>query len=152
ITTPIVHRLSFDTATVDAFRQSAAKVSVPAIAPASKTFADLLPHNLIDAAAHGDVLTVLLLAVLFGAAVRRLPEPPRTLLSTFSRAVADATLQCVHWVLWVTPFGVLALSLRSTLAIGSGAAGLLGIYLAIVAGLLIAATLALYPLTAVAGR
>lgn len=151
VSAPIVRHLSIDAATVDAFRQSTASVKVPAAA-AAKSFADTLPRNLVDAAAHGDVLTMLLVAVLFGAAVRRLPDEPRTFLTKLFRAIADATLQCVRWVLWLTPFGVLALALQSTLAIGSGAAGLLGIYLAIVSALLIAGTLALYPVTAMAGR
>lgn len=152
VTGPIVHRMTIDTTTVDAFRASASAVKPPAIVPASRTFTDLLPHNLIDAAAHGDILPVLLVAVLFGAAVRRLPEDSRTLMAKLFRAAADAALQCIRWVLWVTPFGVLALTLHSTLAIGSGAAGLLGVYLAIVCGLLVAGTLVLYPATAIAGR
>lgn len=112
----------------------------------------LLPGNVFAAAAGGDILSLLLFTVLFGAAVTKLPSAQREPITRFAQGFAAAMLILVRWVLTLTPFGVFAFTLSLALQAGGAAVGLLGAFVAIQCALMLGATVLLYPLSAIAGR
>lgn len=116
----------------------------PAGAPIAPDFAawlkSLAPANPIKAAAEDAILPLVVFAVFTGFALTRVPDAPgRTLLDVF-RAIGEAMIVIVRWVLMAAPIGVFALGLGVGLRAGIGAAGVLGHYIVVasLAGLAIA--------------
>jgi proton glutamate symport protein len=99
-----------------------------------------------------NLLAMLLFTVIFGAAVRRLPEPRRGQLTELAQGLAEAMLTCVRWLLVVMPVGIFALTYAAALHGGGAAAGLLGAFIVLVSALLLLFTILLYPVTAILGR
>ncbi len=152
---PIIAQYKADTAAIASLRPAAPP---PDVAPPSGSGAfgrwidSLVPRNIFEAAAHGDILALLLFSVLFATAAAHLPDEYRVPLARLFRGIAQAMLVCVRWILRITPAGVFALSYVLALKTGGAAAGMLSVYIAIVCGLLLLFTLLLYPVTAVLGR
>lgn len=123
---------------------------------AAPSFLDFLysivPSNAIAAAAEEAILPLILFTFLFGFAVTRLPEEPRERIVGFFRAIADAMLIVIGWVLWIAPVGVFALAYVVGARAGSGAFGALLHYVLIVGGVGLIITLAAYPFAMVGGR
>jgi proton glutamate symport protein len=112
----------------------------------------LIPTNLFEAAAKGEILPLLLFAVVFGLAISRLPSEQREPLARVLHGVSEAILLCVRWVIALTPLGVFVFALLFALGAGGGAVGVLGAWAVLASGLLLAAILLLYPVTALFGR
>ena len=118
----------------------------------SEWLVGLVPRNPLEAAVNGDILQILIFTVLIGVAVGRLPEEQRDPLARVFRSFADATLILVSWIVWGTPLGVFSIMLSLTLGAGLGVLGLVVVFYILVCGLLLLATIGLYPLAAVFGR
>lgn len=114
--------------------------------------AGLLPSNVIEAAADGKLLALILFAVLFGAAVRQVDASRRQTLLSLVGAVNDAMLIVVGWVMWLAPVGVGALAVTLFSKLGSSAAGAFGYYILFFCGIEIAVTAAMYPLVLARSR
>lgn len=71
----------------------------------------LLPSNLFAAATRGDLLSLCVLAILFGFAMRSLPTESREPLERLFASVRDATLVFVRWTVSLLPIGAFALAL-----------------------------------------
>jgi Na+/H+-dicarboxylate symporter len=112
----------------------------------------LLPRNLIESAARGEVLPLLFFAALFGAAITRLPDDLREALEAPVQAIAAAMLGCVRWILAFTPLAVFVITYRFVLGAGGHAAGILGAWVLLVSVLLLLCTALLYPASALFGR
>lgn len=81
----------------------------------------LIAPNVIAAAAETTMLPLTIFFALFAVAVARLPAAQRdTLLGVF-RALANAMLTIIGWVLWIAPLGVFALALGVAARAGGGA-------------------------------
>jgi Na+/H+-dicarboxylate symporter len=142
-----------DRAAADAFVAGAARGSAPvAVGSAADWLRALVPANVVEAAASDAILPLVLFAILFGFAATRLPAALRQSLTTFFAALAEAMIVMVHWVLLAAPLGVFALALGVGLHAGFGAAGVLVQYVAFVSLVIVAATLALYPVVAWRGH
>ena len=100
----------------------------------------LAPANPVAAAANDQILQLVVFAIFFGFAATRLPADMRTPLVGFFRAVAQAMIIIVHWVLLAGPIGVFALALGVGLRAGFGAAETLVQYVAIVTAVTAGAT------------
>ena len=131
-----------------------AALDVAAGAPVSlgEWVTGLVPVNVFAAAVEGSILPLLVFTALFGLAVARLPGPQRDELSALFRALAEAIMRMVTWVLWATPVAVFALVLGLTLQLGAEAFGLVGFYVLIVCAWMLAVTGALYPVSSLLGR
>lgn len=92
----------------------------------------LVPSNPIRAAAEDAILPLVTFALFFGFATSQLDAKLREPLTTFFRAVSEAMIIVVRWVLLAAPLGVFALSLGVGLRAGLGAAGTLTHYVLIV--------------------
>ena len=88
----------------------------------------LVPTNPVRAAADGAMLPLIVFTVLFALAVTRLPEDGRALITGFFRAVGQAMLVVVHWILRLTPVGVFALALGMGRDFSLATAGAVGYY------------------------
>jgi Na+/H+-dicarboxylate symporter len=108
--------------------------------------ADLLPSNVLQAAAEGRLLPLILFALLFGAALRVVETERRQAVLAVVGGVNDAMLAIVGWVMGVAPYGVAALAVTLVSRLGSNAAGAFGYYVLCFCGIEVAITLALYPL------
>src|SRR6186713_2317755 len=71
---------------------------------------NLLPANVFQSAVKGDLLALILFALLFGAAVRQVTTERKQALLLTVAAVNDAMLTIVGWVMRLAPFGVAALA------------------------------------------
>ena len=112
----------------------------------------LVPTNVFEAATGGQILPLLIFTVVFGLAVNALPVAQREPLAKLFRALADALMVLIRWILLATPVGVFALLIALGLGTGMNAAGLLGIYLIFTIIIRLFFTGALYPITALFGR
>jgi proton glutamate symport protein len=112
----------------------------------------LTSKNLLKSATAGDLLPVLLIAVLFGAAVNLTSDPGRGLLVSFFQAIYSALMVVVGWLFRFLPIGAFCLSFTFSHQAGLGVAGILGQFALISCLLMAAFTLALYPLTCLLGR
>jgi Na+/H+-dicarboxylate symporter len=92
----------------------------------------LAPYNPVRAAAVDGVLSLVVFSILFGFAATRLQPALRDQIVNFFRAVSEAMIVIVHWVLLAGPIGVFALALGVGLRAGFGAAGTLAQYVVIV--------------------
>ncbi len=92
----------------------------------------LVAPNIVAAAAETAMLPLTLFLAAFAVAVARLPAGQRDTLLGFFRALANAMLLIIGWVLWVAPVGVFALAVGVGAASGGAAFATLGHYILIV--------------------
>ena len=83
----------------------------------------LIPTNPIAAAATGAMLPLILFTLFFALAIARSPAAARETLLGFFRALGEAMLVLVRWVVALAPIGVFALMLPLARARGVGLAG-----------------------------
>ena len=112
----------------------------------------LAPSNPIKAAAEDAILPLVVFSVFLGFAATRLPDELKLPLVNLFRAVAEAMIVIVRWVLWVAPFGVFALALGVGLRAGIGAVGTLAHYVAIVSIAIAGSTLIAIAIGIIGGR
>ena len=112
----------------------------------------LLPTNLFQAAAKGEILAILLFTVLFALACTRLVPERRDVLGGVFQGLADAMLVVVGWILKALPLGVFALCLEFGYRSGLRATGVIAFWIVLVSGVLLLVTLLLYPIAALFGR
>lgn len=156
VTPLLLSRYSVSPATMAALHTSvpvppAAREAAAAPLSLAEWVSTLLPRNLIQAALQGDILPLLLFTALLGVAITRLPSAQRDPLARAAHGIAGAMFIVVRWILWFTPPAVFALVLAFSLGSGGGAASVLGTFVALQSGLMLAATLLLYPMTAALG-
>ncbi len=111
-----------------------------------------MPTNPIRAAADGAMLPLIVFSLLFALATTRLAPDDRDRITGFFGAVSRAMLVLVHGILRLTPVGVFALALGVGKDVGIAAAGALGYYVLVLSGMLVALTLFVYPVVALATR
>ncbi len=118
---------------------------IPHGVPLAQWLSGLVPSNPIKAAADGEMLPLVLFAIVFGFAVIRIPaERGRALVQLF-QGVVDAMLVVVHWVILVGPIGVFALAYVVGARAGVGAAHALGHYLAMLVAVQVLLIVLIYP-------
>jgi len=112
----------------------------------------LIPANPFQAAASGDILPILVFTIAFALAAARLPAEQRALVAAVSRALVDAMMVMIGWILAVLPLGVFSLCLHFAARMGLRVTGVIAAYVALLCAALIVGTVLLYPLTAALGR
>ena len=91
----------------------------------------LLPVNPIAAAASGNMVSLVLFTLLLAVAIAKSPPASRETLLAFFRALADAMLVLVRWVVAAAPIGIFGLMLPLAAHGGAGVAGAVGAYIVI---------------------
>lgn len=111
----------------------------------------LVPTNPLAAAASDAFLPLIVFTLVFGFAITRLPAEQRQLLTGVFRALADAMLVVITWVLWLAPIGVFALSFVVGATAGTSAIGTLLHYVMVVSAVGAVVWALGYPLAAIGG-
>lgn len=112
----------------------------------------LAPANPVAAAANDNILQLVVFAVFFGFAATQLPPHLRGQIVTFFRAVSEAMIVIVGWILLAGPIGVFGLSIGVGLRAGFGAAGTLAQYVAVVTAATAASTVLAWLIAVTWGR
>ena len=150
---PVYSWLQVDPASSAALRASTATTAAPATAPSFASWVSgLVPSNAIAAARDGAMLPLLIFAVLLGLAAGRLDEVEREPIVTVFRALADAMLVVVRWVLFAAPAGAFALALSVATHLGNATAAVMLFYVVSHAALLVVVGLLLYGVIPVVTR
>jgi Na+/H+-dicarboxylate symporter len=131
---------------------SSASAGVVVLPSLSQRIADFVPANVVKAAADGTILPLVVFAVLLGFATKKLEAGPRQTLTEWFRALGDAMMIIVRWVLAVAAVGVFALGLGLGARLGLGAAGAVLRYVAVMCAACFAFVLVLYPIAIFVGR
>jgi Na+/H+-dicarboxylate symporter len=119
-----------------------------AIQTPAQWIVSLVPANAVRAAVDGSMLPLIVFALLLGLALVTLGDAAQPVI-TFFRAVADAMLVIVRWLLVVAPFGVFALALPLVVRLGASAISALGTYVVLVSlDAVLFCALVLYPAAA----
>ena len=132
--------------------QSSAPEAPPELPTLRGFVVGLVPTNPVRAAADGAMLPLIVFTLLFALATTRLAADDRDRVTGFFRAVSHAMLILVHGILRLTPVGVFALALGMGKDLGIAAAGALGYYVLVLSGMLVALTIFVYPVVAIATR
>lgn len=156
IAQPLLARVSIDHNAALALRgpeTAGSPGGTPAGTPGlAQWFMDLVPQNIVKAAADGAMLPVILFAVLFGLALARVSDARREPVVRVFEGVAEAMQRLVVWILALAPIGVFALAVPLAARLGVSAAGVVVAYIVLVVALtVVAAAILLYPLGILAG-
>jgi Na+/H+-dicarboxylate symporter len=127
----------------------AAPAAMPTLA---QRIVDIVPVNPIKAAADGTILPVVVFSLALGLALTRLDAKRREPLVEVCRAVSDALLVLVQWVLAAAPVGVFALAVALGARMGASSVGALAHYIVALSAVLFAYTLLLYPVAVLVGK
>ena len=133
-----------------ALRTGSARISD--LPPLEQSLRALVPANPIASAAQGAVVPVVVFALFFALALRRIDGSRAALIGEFFKGVADALLVIIGWVLWVAPLGVFALAFDVTARGGLAVGAVLAWYVAVRAIGAIVLTLAFLLAIAVLAR
>ena len=115
-------------------------------------FVDLVPQNVVKAAADGAMLPLILFSVMFGLALAQVDQPKRDAVLRVVEGVADTMQRLVAHVMVMAPLGVFALAVPLASRLGWTAAGAVVTYVGLVVSLtIVAAAVLLYPLGILAG-
>lgn len=131
--------------------EGAVAVSAVTLPPFRDWFVGLLPSNPVQAAATGDILPLVFFTVVFSLAATRIAPELQASLVRGARAVSEAILVVVGWILATAPVGVFALTLALAERTGLSLLRAVGGFFLVVAVLLVVATVALYPLVRIVG-
>lgn len=148
----LLHLWPVPAGAVGALAGAGTVAEVPDVRPSAQWLLGFIPVNPLKSATDGQVVAVVLFALLFGFAVTRIVPERRALLTGFFQALADALLILVGWVLWLAPVGVFALALVAGARSGLATAGALLHYIGFIVLLCVVVTLLVYPLVVIAGR
>jgi Na+/H+-dicarboxylate symporter len=142
---PLFAFLHIDAGAAAALRGASSAVGDAAALPSfSSWLTSLIPSNPIKAAVDGAMLPLIIFAVAFAAALARIDTRRRAAVTAIFRALADAMLVIVGWVLAVAPVGIFCLALALGVRLGTGVVGAVTFYLAAHCAFLAIATLLLY--------
>lgn len=151
----LTHLLPLGRGTAEGLQTALAGVEQKAATPLpgiADFFKGVVPPNVFAAANNGDVLPLVVFAVLFALALGKISEAGRRSVVTLFEAVGDALLVIIAWVLWIAPLGVFALAFTVGSAAGGSAFAGLGHYVLLISIVGIIVTLLGYPLAVIVGR
>ncbi|NJS14296.1 MAG: dicarboxylate/amino acid:cation symporter, partial [Sphingopyxis sp.] len=140
-------------AAVAAFRAASGEGAEQAAVPTFGQFiATLLPTNIVAAAGANEILKLVAFTTIFAFAISQLPDATRAPLTTFFRALGEAMLVVINWILALAPIGVFALCYAVAVETGLAALGGLAHYVAAVSAIGIMLTLLAYAFAFIAAR
>ncbi|MBN1606802.1 MAG: dicarboxylate/amino acid:cation symporter [Polyangiaceae bacterium] len=106
----------------------------------------IVPRNPIKAAADGDMLAIIFVALILGVALAGMSEPKREPMLKLLDSLAHVTVAIIELVMKLAPYGVFCLIVSVTARFGFGLLlSLLG-YVSVVVGSLVAFQALVYPL------
>ncbi len=130
---PFFSLLTVDPAAAASLRASAGQAPLTQTPGFAQWITGVVPANVVKAAADGAMLPIIVFASLFGLGLARATEMSSRLVAVL-RAVSDAMIQIVRWVLLFAPIGAFALAVPLAMHLGNAAAGAIAFYLAAMVG------------------
>ena len=156
---PVLAHISLDPQAAAGLRASAASSasgiteSSKAIQTPAQWLVSLVPANPLRAMVDGAMLPLIVFSLIFGLALLSIDAPGRDRVVAFFRAIMEAMLAAVRWILVFAPIGVFALALPLVARLGMSAVGALAAYVVLVSALVVAFSLVVvYPAAAIGGR
>jgi Na+/H+-dicarboxylate symporter len=98
------------------------------------------------------LLPLLIFTGLFAASLLYIAEEQRVLIVSFFAAIKEAMFVLIRWIMLLAPVGIFALVFPLAATLGVTVINVLGSFILIGCGLIIAMTLLLYPTAAILGR
>ena len=126
--------------------------STAALPSIADFFKGVIPDNVIASASNGDVLPLVVFAVMFALALAKISAAGRRSIVGLFEAIADALLVIIGWVLWIAPLGVFALAFTVGAAAGGSAFAGLGHYIVLISAIGALLTIIAYPIAILLGR
>jgi Na+/H+-dicarboxylate symporter len=140
----------------EALRAGLASVDSAATAASVPTVQDwlrsLIPTNIFAAAAEDKVLALVVFTSIFAFAVTRIDAEGRQSVARFFKAIQDAMLVVVGWVLRLAPIGIFGLAFAVGAGAGGAAFGALVHYVVLVSIVGLIVTLVAYVVAVTFGR
>ncbi|MCC7096133.1 MAG: dicarboxylate/amino acid:cation symporter [Thermomonas sp.] len=124
----------------------------PANAGWAAALTAIIPSNALAAAVASAMLPLVTFALFFGFALTRIEPTGRAQVVGFFRAISEAMIVIVRWVLWAAPVGIFALVFALTARSGLGVLHALGIYIALECALYALAVVLLIGMAVAFGR
>jgi Na+/H+-dicarboxylate symporter len=91
-------------------------VPVEEISAASDSFGQtlmkIIPQNIFEAMAQGQMLAIIFFAVLFGFFITKIEEKPRILISDVINAALDVIMKLTMFIIRFTPIGIFSITAR----------------------------------------
>ena len=81
---------------------------------------NMVPDNVVKAAANGDMIGIIIFALIFGIALMRTRTPSARKLQDIMQGVYEVAMTCIDGVMRLAPFGVGALIFAMTARLGAG--------------------------------
>ena len=134
---PIYDLMHVDPAAAAALRASAGVAPTTTPPTFASWIVGLVPVNVVATASDGTMLPLIVFAALFGLALAKLDADYRAPAVAFFRAIADAMLAIVRWVLLLAPIGAFALAVSLAVHLGNATASVILFYLVSHSGLLL---------------
>lgn len=122
------------------------------VPPFGEFMSQMVPSNPVSAAANNAFLPLMIFALSFAFAITRLAKAQRDLLVDLFRAIADAMLVVIGWVLLIAPVGVFALAFLVGAKAGTAAFGALLHYVLIVSSIGVILWISSFFMGAIGGR
>ena len=120
--------------------KSVVEQAQPAI---SELFVSMAPQNMFESLAKGDILQVIIVAILLGIALTKIGIKAKPI-SSFLESSFEAFMHITDWIIALTPIGVFALAANTVATLGLSSLINVGTYfLTVVAGLIIHACIIL---------
>lgn len=111
---------------------------VPAVEKLPEVLITLLPSNPLSSMVHGEMLQVVLFAMVIGAALVMMPPQKSKPMLDLLGSLQEVCMTVVRWAMLLAPFAVFGLLLRLTAKIGPQALIGMSVYVAtVLAGLLL---------------
>ncbi len=99
------------------------------VADLSGVFLSMVPPNIVQAAAEGQMLGLIFFSLLFGYFITRIEREKATLLNTFWQGVADIMMRITELIMKFAPLGVFALVAKTVAGVGADQVGALALSL-----------------------
>lgn len=149
---PVYAMLYVDPASSAALRTSAGVMPTTKLPGFGVWVSSLVPANVVSGAAEGAMLPLIVFALLFGLALARVDDAVRAPATQFFRAIADAMIVIVRWVLLAAPVGAFALAVTVSTHLGNATAHVMLFYLVSHCALLTLCGVLLYIIVPLATR
>ncbi len=111
--------------------------------PVSEIFVTMAPQNIFESLSKGEVLPVIIFAILLGVALTKIGIKGKPI-AVFFESAFEAMLQITDWIIALTPIGVFALSANTIATLGiSSLLSVLTYFVTVLVGLIIHAVIIL---------
>jgi len=101
----------------------------------ARVIMQIVPSNIIDAFASGNMLGLIFFSILFGYSISKIAERPASVLIHFFQGIFNAMIHVTHLILYLLPLGVFFLVAKAFATTTHGLSGLGYFFLSVISGL-----------------